>query len=481
MNYDYDIAIIGAGTAGLVSAFVADSLGAKTVLIEQDKVGGECLWTGCVPSKTLIKSARVYETIKGAEEFGVHVEKPRLVWGAVRMRIAAVRDEIRDLERAELQKSGIKILIGTARFQDGSTLSVTSKTGEQTLRAKKFILATGSKVRMPDIGDLAEADYLTSDTIFDLPNRPHSLLILGGGPIACEFAQAFQRFGTKCTIIQKGSTLLPREDGEISAECLRLLQRDGVKIYLNATATQIVSDDAGQHVTLTSATSAVETLTGTQLLVATGKMAALDTLNLEAAGVQCNDKGVIVDERLQTSASHIYACGDATGKFLFTHVAEYQAKIAAQNALLPLKQKADYRVVPWTTFTDPEISHLGLTEEEAIQEYGSCKVYREPFNKLDRAIIEGETDGFLKIITSGSGRIVGVHIIGPDAGELIHAFVPALRDGVLLPELAETIHVYPTLSDIGHRAGNQYYRDLLESKPVQGALGILHKLSHGAS
>ena len=475
MNYDYDIAVIGAGTAGLVSAFLADSLGAKAVLVEQAKVGGECLWTGCVPSKTLIKSARVYETIKRCEEFGVHVEKPRLVWGAVRMRIAAVRDEIRDLERAELQKSGIEIVTGTARFTDGSTLSIATKSGERTLRAKKFILATGSKARLPDIPGLADADYLTSDSIFDVPNRPATLLILGGGPIACEFAQAFQRFGTKVTILQNGSTLLPKEDREISAECLRLLQREGVVVHLKATARQVLDDEAGKHVTFESS-GETTTVTASQILVATGKMAALESLNLTAAGVASDDKGVVVDEHLRTSAPNIWACGDVTGKFLFTHVAEYQAKIAAQNALLPLKQKADYRVVPWTTFTDPEISHLGLTEDEATREYGSCKVYREPFNKLDRAIIEGEIDGFLKIITSGSGRILGVHIIGPDAGELIHAFVPAVRDGALLPELAETIHVYPTLSEIGHRAGNQYYREALESKPVQSVLRIISKL-----
>jgi len=472
-NYDFDIAVIGAGTGGLVASFLAASLGARTALIEREKMGGECLWTGCVPSKTLLKSARVYDTIKRAEEFGVHVEKPRLVWGAVRMRIAAVRDEIKDLEREEMQRSGIEFINGDASFEDAHTLRIAGKSGERVVRAKRFILATGTRARVPDLEGLGDAGFITHEQIFDLPNLPRSLVILGGGPIAVELAQAFQRFGSRVTIVQKADRLMTREDPEISAACRRLLEQEGVEIHLGATAKRAGEDDEGKFLEFATSDGASRTVHGSQLLIAVGKAVDVSGLNLEAAGVAVDGNGVVVDDHLHTTAPHIWACGDVTGKFLFTHIAEYQGKIAAQNALLPVKASADYRVVPWTTFTDPEISHLGLTEEEARREHGSCRVYRTPFNKLDRAIIEGETEGFLKVVTTGSGRIVGAHIIGPSAGELIHTFVPAVRDGTLIQELAETIHVYPTLSEIGHRAGNEYYRELLESKPVQWVLNVV--------
>ncbi len=470
MSNEYDLAVVGGGTAGLVSAFVASSLGAQVVLIERARVGGECLWTGCVPSKTLIKSARVYEAVKRAEEFGVHVEKPRLVWGAVRMRIAAVRDEIRDLERAEIQKAGFEIVQGTARFADASTLRVQTANGERVIDARKIILATGSKARLPDVEGLQDAGFLTHETVFDMPNLPRSFVMLGGGAVACELAQAFARFGRKVTILQQSDRLLPKEDAEISAACEKLLQQDGVTIHLQAQTQRAGRDDDKKWIEFTSSDGKTQTVRADEIVVAVGKEPDLGSLNLAAAGIGSDGKGLIVDDYLRTSAPNVWACGDATGKFLFTHVAEYQGKIAAQNALLPLKAKADYRVVPWTTFTDPEISHLGLTEDEARQAGGSVKVYRAPFKELDRAIIEGETTGFLKVVTSGSGRILGAHIIGPAAGELIHSFVPAVRDGALLQEMAEAIHVYPTLSEIGHRAGNESYKELLGSKLVQWAL-----------
>jgi pyruvate/2-oxoglutarate dehydrogenase complex dihydrolipoamide dehydrogenase (E3) component len=471
-NETYDIAVIGAGTGGLVAAFLCDSLGAKTALIEKDKMGGECLWTGCVPSKTLIRSAKVLETVKRAEEFGVHVENVRPIWRAIQLRMAAVRDEIKTLERQEMARTKIDFINGNARFLDARTLEIQDKKGKRLLHARKFILATGTKAKIPAILGLSDVPYLTHETIYDLPSLPRSLAILGGGPIACEFAQAFARFGAKVTILQKNERLLPREDGEISAALQERLQNDLVQIFLGAQTSKIekIEDKIRLSFEVDGQTHNIE---AGHLLLATGKEAQ-DTVNFQAAGVQMNEKGVIVDEHLKTTAPHIWACGDITGAYLFTHVAEYQGKIAAQNALLPVKAKADYRIVPWTTFTDPEVAHLGLTEEEARQAHGAVKIYKMPFDHLDRAIIEGETSGFLKAICTQSGRLVGAHIIGPQAGELIHTLVPAVRDGALIQELAETIHVYPTLSEIGHRAGNQFYKETLdealESPPVRWLL-----------
>lgn len=468
----YDIAVIGAGTGGLVAAFLCDSLGAKTALIEKDKMGGECLWTGCVPSKTLIRSAKILETVKRAEEFGVHVENVRPIWRAIQLRMAAVRDEIKDLERQEMARTKIDFIHGEARFLDAHTLEIKGKKETQLLHARKFILATGTKAKIPDILGLRDVSYLTHKTIYDLPSLPRSLAVLGGGPIACEFAQAFARFGTKVTILQQNQRLLPREDEEISIALQERLQNEGVQIFLGVEASNIEKNEEKIRLTF-SLEGQEQTIEAAQLLVSTGKEAQ-DTMNFQVAGAQMNEKGVIVNEHLKTTAPHIWACGDITGAYLFTHVAEYQGKIAAQNALLPVKAKTDYRIVPWTTFTDPEVAHLGLTEEEARQEHGVVKIYKMPFDHLDRAIIEGETAGFLKAICTQSGRLVGAHIIGPQAGELIHALVPAVRDGALIQELAETIHVYPTLSEIGHRAGNQFYKETLdealESPPVRWLL-----------
>jgi dihydrolipoamide dehydrogenase len=466
---NYDLVVIGSGTAGLVSSFVASGLGAKVLLIERSRMGGECLWTGCVPSKTLIKSARVYETITRSEEFGIHVEKPRVIWNAIKLRIADVRDDIRQLERAEMDKSGVEFRIGEASFVDASTLKLTTKDGTQTITAKKFILATGTKPRLPNIAGLSETPFITHEQIFDLPSLPRSLVIIGGGPIGVEFAQAFARLGSKVTLLQNNKVLLPREDEEISTAAAKLLTNAGVTLHLGAKVLEAQSDDNGASV-IFEVDGETQSVRGSQLLVATGKEPDLSSLNLSAVSIESDERGVKVDEKLQTTAPNVWACGDITGKYLFTHVAEYQGKLAAQNALLPIAQKADYRVVPWTTFTDPEISHLGLTEAEAQKEHGQIKVYRQHFKTLDRAIIEGETEGFLKLVTTGSGRIIGAHIIGANAGELIHQFVPAVRDGALIHELAEAIHVYPTFSEIAHRAGNEAYREVLDNNTVKWAL-----------
>lgn len=476
MKYDYDLAVIGAGTGGLVSAFVADSLGARVALIEADKVGGECLWRGCVPSKTLIKSARVFHQIKGCEEFGVHVEKPRLIWNAVKLRLADVRDEIRRGEREELAKSKIEILSARARFVDAHHLEIEEKGVKRQISAKKFIIATGSRAVVPEIEGLEEAGYIFYDGLFDRPSLPKSLIFIGGGPISIEMAQTFARFGTRVTVLQKGPRILPKEEPEISELILKLLRNEGVTVHLGA---EIVLVEPGEtqktvHFLVDGLPFAAK---AGEIVVAAGKTPNFESLEAENAGVKTSEKGIEIDEKLRTSAKNIWACGDVTGRFLFTHAAEYEAKIAAQNAILPVSAKTDFRAMPWVTFTDPEIAHLGQTREEAEKEHGAAhvKVWQTPFKTLDRAIIEGETAGFLRVITTGSGVIVGVHIIGAGAGELIASFLPAVREGALLQEFAEMVFPYPTLAEIGHRAGNEVYQELLGKKSVQTALKWLAK------
>lgn len=469
----YDLAVIGGGTGGLVSAVAAKSLGANVVLIEREKIGGECLWTGCVPSKTLIKSAKVLYSVQTAEEFGIHVEKPRAIWNAIRLRIKDVQDDIKKLEREEIAKAHLEIINGDASFLDAHTLSVQSQSGTQTISAKKFILSIGLQTRVPKIEGLREAGFITNRDVFDLPNLPRTMVILGGGSQGCEFAQAFARLGTKVTLLHRGERMLTREDVEVSNLAHRVLEQSGVAVFTNANVANVARDDGEKAVVSFLHDGEMKTAEATRLFVATGKYADYSSLKLSEIGVQWDERGLVVDSHLRTTLDHIWACGDCIGENLWTHAAEHEAKIAVQNALLPVKKKRDNRVTPRATFLDPECASVGWSEEQAKIEYSNVRVLRSEFKTLDRAIIEGETQGFCKVICTSSGVIIGAHIVGASAGELIHPFVSAVRDGMTISEFGDTMHVYPTLSEIAHRIGNDSYRELLDKKTVKWALGKL--------
>ena len=475
MQYDTDVAVIGGGTAGLVAASVAAALGARATLIEADKIGGECLWRGCVPSKTLVKSARVFDQIKRAAEFGVHIEKPpRLIWSAVKLRLADVRDEIKAAERAALQKSGVTSEIGRARFVDNHTLELDKGGQKRKLTAKSFVIATGSNPRVPDVDGLKEVGFVFVDGLFDKPNLPKSLVFIGGGPASCEMAQTFARFGANVTILQSGERILTKEEPEVSALMLKLLRAEGITIHLDARAVRAERDGERKKVVFQTP-NGEESVTAGEIVVSIGKVPAWQSLELENIGVRADQDGVKVDAHLRTSAPNAWACGDVTGNFYFTHVAENEGKIAGANAVLPgpLAQKADYRGLSWVTFTDPEIAHLGQTLEQAQREWGHARAWQLPFGELDRAIIEGETSGFARIITTGSGRIVGAHIAGPNAGEIIGALIVPVREGALLSEFADAMFPYPTLGEIVHKAGNQVYQELIGGQLAQKALKLL--------
>ena len=477
MQTDTDVAVIGGGTAGLVSSAVAASLGARATLIEADKIGGECLWRGCVPSKTLLKSARVFQTVKGAAEFGVHLEKPRLIWSAVKLRLADVRDEIKAAERTAIQKSGVQTLSGRAKFLDANTLEIESKSGVRRLTAKKFVLATGSTPRVPKIDGLEEVGYIWPDGLFDKPNLPKSLIFVGGGPVSIEMAQAFARFGTRVTVLQSGDRILEKEEPEVSALMLKLLRAEGITIHLRAAATRAGWDGERKQIWFDSP-AGEQSVSAGEIVVSIGKTAVFEDLGLDEIGVKASKKGIEVDAHLKTSAANVWACGDATGGPYFTHVAENQGKIAGANAVLPspLAQKLDSRGLSWVTFTDPEVAHLGQTLAQAKREWGeSARAWHIPFSDLDRAIIEGETSGFARLITTGSGRIVGAHIAGAHAGEIIGSLLIPVREGALIGELGEAMFPYPTMGEIVHKAGNAYYQELLESDLAQKALKFLPK------
>ena len=442
-QYEYDLAIIGAGPAGLAAAHEASRLGAKTILVEKSRLGGESLWTGSVPSKTLMKSARVFDTIKRAEEFGVHVEATRLVWGAVRMRMAAVRDEIKTLERKRLEASGVELLIGGASFSDPHTLSVQGKNGVRRVGARSIILATGGQLKEPNIPGLATAGYLTQETIFEVNPLPRSMAIIGGGPLGCELGQAFQRFGCKVT-------LLTNVEGTLRL----ILEQEGVTIpNVNGVVVGAGTDDEGKWVEFEDCDNKPACMARVaQILLLADKQFAPQGLDCEVAGVRYDTSGPILDACLRTSADNIWACGDIAGPSHRAGTAQYQGEVAAKNAILPEPAKVDYRLVPRVIFTDPEVAHLGLSEMEAIQGAGGYKIFRAEFSENHRAIIEGETAGNVEIITRDDGQILGVTIMGPNAAELIHNYSDTVRNGTNIQEFVRTAHAYPTLSEIGHRA-----------------------------
>ncbi len=462
---EYDLVVIGAGTGGLVSAFVGDALGARVLLVERERVGGECLWSGCVPSKTLIQSARVLNLAQHSQEFGVHVEKPRLIWNALRLRLQDVRDDIRRLEREQLSRSSIEIASGQAAFVDAHLLDIQSIQGPAStrrVRARKVILATGSQAVIPDIPGLAEAGFLTHRDLFELPALPRSLAIIGGGAVGCEMAQAFARLGSRVTLIQRGPILLPREDADVSSYARKILQGAGVQVLVDAQVLAARGDDDGKYLQVQAGGEQHE-IRASRILVAAGKRPRVEGIGLERAGVEFSARGVGTDKYLRTSAPHIFAVGDVRGKNLWTHAAEHAAKAAARNALLPLPAALDERAMPSVVFLEPQLARVGMTEAEARRQFRHPQIVREEFKTLDRAIIDGQAEGFCKLVLARSGRIVGAHIAGAGAGELLPLLTHAVREGMVAAELAEMVFAYPTLSEILHRAGNSWYQNALSN------------------
>lgn len=463
MRYDYDLVVLGAGAAGLVAATGSAALGAKTALIEKNKLGGDCTWYGCIPSKTLLKSAQVFSLLKRAKEFGISANPgvkflPGLVMAHVRDKIKKIADK----HPAELfEKRGIKVFFGSPHFIDANSIELNGA----RIFAKRFIIACGSHPLIPEIDGLNTIDYLTNENVFDLEVLPKSLVVLGAGPIGVELAQGFSRLGVDVSLIEMLARPLIREDQEIADVLLSRLKEEGVKIFTEKRAVLFSRDEGSAIITLEDKQKKLSLVKADKVLVAIGRAANMEGLGLEKAGITYSNKGIEVDLALKTSAKNIYACGDIAGPYQFSHMAEYQAIIAVGNALLPFKRKVDYSVVPWCTFTDPELARVGLTEEEAGVRYKDIKVYRAKYSANDRAVTDLEEAGLAKVITDRKGNILGAHIVGANAGELIHEYVLAKSVGLKINKLSLAIHIYPTLSQVVKRSADQYYFDLM-NKPM---------------
>ena len=400
---EYDIVSIGGGTAGLVAAAGSAYLGARSALIERDRLGGDCLWTGCVPSKALIASAKRAHGISDAGHLGLSAPTVEHDFGAVMKRMRDARGVVAHHDDPDrFRAMGVAVHHGAARFLGPNVVEVE---GVGRIRSKRFVIATGAEAWVPPIQGLAEAGYLTNANVFETDTRPDRLIVLGGGPIGLELAQVYSRLGTSVTVLEMLPQLLPKEDADVGELLRTKLEAEGIKILTGRRVIQIDEKDGAKR----ALTDDNEWHEGDEILVATGRRANTHELGLEEVGVTI-DRGVKVDDHLRTTAPNIWAAGDVTGGLQFTHVAEYMAKTVIQNALLPVKKKADYSNVPWVTYTDPEVAHVGMSEEAASER--GAKTYRYDFADLDRAIADGDTTGFVKISADKKGRVMG----GDDRG-----------------------------------------------------------------
>ncbi len=475
--FDFDLGILGGGAAGLTAAAGAAQFGAKTILVEKaEKLGGDCLHFGCVPSKTLIRTAGVWSLARRAKEFGLpEIELPPVSLAAVMDRVRSVIDRIQEHDSPErFCRLGAAVRFGKPRFVDDHTVTVDG----DRLTARAWIVATGSSPSLPPVEGIADVPYWTNETVFSQTELPGHLLVLGGGPIGVEMAQAFRRLGSKVTIIEYGDQVLGPEDPDIALILRNRLEAEGVKVLTDTKALKATT--AGSSVLLRVGPAKGDgepwTIEGDILLVAAGRKPNVEGLELPAAGVEFSPRGVPADSRMRTNVSHIYSCGDVNGVFPFTHVAGYEAGIALSNAVLRLPRKADYSKVPWCTYTDPEVASIGLNERRAKASGVEYRVLESPFRDVDRALAEGETEGKIKVLISPSGALLGCQIAGHHAGELIHEWVAAINGGVKLSTMAGAIHAYPTLAEISKKAAGSYYSEKLFSDRTRKILRFLFDL-----
>lgn len=458
----YNVVVIGAGTAGLVSAAGLSALGARVALIERNKMGGDCLNFGCVPSKALISSARTAQTMRRAGEWGLPAVEPEIDFATVMERMRTRRSKIAPHDSQERFESlGVDVFRGEARFKSPHEITVDGA----PLRASYFVIATGTRAAVLPIDGLDGVPYFTNETIFDqMQTRPERLFIIGGGPIGCELAQALQRLGVRVTIVQKAARLLQKEDPDISAFAQKILEDEGVEVLTGAETTHVTRRGHELHLTLRQGEDKADRASDA-LLLAAGRTPNIDGLNLKVAGVKANKKGVEVNDYLQTSQRHIYAAGDVTGRYLFTHMADYQARIVVRNILLPvplLRQKADYSSVPWCTYLDPEIAHVGLTEREAKKLDIEYELIEQRMSEVDRAVVESAESGFARILLKkGSDKILGATVVAEHAGDLLQPFVLAMRHGLGLSKIGATIHPYPTFVEYARKLADHHNRKRL--------------------
>lgn len=458
MAYDYDLVVIGGGAAGLTGSGLGATLGAKTLMVESERLGGDCTWYGCVPSKALLKAGKVAHTVRRANAAGIVTSEVEVSFEHVMGELDRIREEIyHDADRPEIyEERGVEVAFGHASFMDPHTVSIENEEGTRSVSSRYFLIATGAKAFVPPIPGIDNVSYLTNETLFELKSQPSSLAIVGGGPIGCEMAQSFSRLGTEVTVIDMGERILSNDDEELASILHEQLRKEGVSFELGAGVKKFEKKDSGIAITIErDGTSSV--VEAESVLMATGRRANVKGLNLEAAGVTV-DKGVVVNDKCRTNVKHIYASGDVTGRYQFTHMSEHMSKVALTNMLTKFPMKIDSKHVPWVTFTEPEVAHVGATKKELEENGSSYVTYRFPYSRVDRALTDGVPEGVIKVYgRRRSGKILGVDIVGASAGELLGEFSVAMKNGVTLRNIADTIHAYPTFALGARRLADQWY------------------------
>jgi len=465
-----DICVIGGGSGGLSVAAGASQMGADVVLVEKGKMGGDCLNYGCVPSKALLAAGHAAQSVRDAARFGTEASittiDPQKVHDHVHGVIAGIAPHD-SVER--FQGLGVTVLQGAARFTGPNEIEVNN----QRIQAKRFVISTGSRAMIPPIDGLSDTPFYTNETIFDLTETPSHLIVVGGGPIGLEMAQAHRQLGAEVSVLEMAS-IMPKDDPELVDVVRTALKQDNIALHEGVKVIKTAQTEGGIQVTL-DADGTVQTLTGSHLLIAAGRQVNVDGLNLEAAKISYTKRGIEVDARLRTSNKKIFAIGDVAGGFQFTHKAGYDAGIVIRNVLFRLPAKANYSALPWVTFTNPELASVGLNEDQARQKHGEIRILRWPYAENDRARAEGKTEGLVKVITTKKGLIIGVAIVGAHAGELIQPWVLALTQKLKIGAMASVIAPYPTLGEISKRAAGSFYTPSLFSEKTKKIVRFLLK------
>jgi len=474
-EFEYDIGIIGGGAAGLTVAAGAAQLGAKALLVEKEKaLGGDCLHFGCVPSKTLIRSAHVYHLMKHSQRFGLpKVQLPPVNFQQIAQRIQRVITTIQQHDSEErFCGLGAKVLFGEPVFRDEHTIDL----GGKKLSAKNWVIATGSSPVAPPIPGLHDTPYLTNKEIFSLERLPSSMTILGAGPIGIEMAQAFNRLGTQVVVVDRADQILLKEDKDMADTLQAVLREEGVTFYLEASIEAATAGASGKEVTLIDRFGEKRVLISDEILVAMGRSPNIQGLGLKAIGVDFDGTGISVDSRLRTTHKHIYAAGDVNGGFQFTHAAGYEGGIVVSNAIFHLPRKTDYTFLPWCTYADPELASIGMNEKTAQLKRIEYSVWTEAFKDNDRSLAEEEKAGKIKMILDDKEKPIGVQILGPRAGDLLSEWVAIFNGKVKLSTLAAAVHPYPTIGEINKRVAGNYFSPKIFSETVQKGLKLFFNL-----
>lgn len=453
---EFDIVVIGGGSGGLVVAAGGATLGAKVALVEKHRLGGDCLWYGCVPSKTLIKSARIAHQMRHAGQWAIAPVPVQPDLARVMERVAGVIETIEPNDSPERFRGlGVDVIFGDGKFVGPNAFEVNGR----TLTAKTFVIATGSRPAVPRLPGIEATPFLTNETVFDLREPVPALIVIGAGPIGTEMAQAFRRLGSDVTAIDIAAQILPREDIDLATVVYDRLEAEGVRYHLGASILGFEGRKGDVRVTLRGSDGMPAVLMGTHLLIAAGRTAAIEGLQLDAADVRVAQGRIVTEDVLRTTNRNIYVIGDAAGGYQFTHLAEHHAGILLRHAIFGMRWAKPSLVVPWCTFTDPELARVGLSETEAKKQGVAHRVYRFPFDDIDRARAESESAGFAKIVTDPSGKLLGAAIVGAHAGELIAEYGLALSKGMNAKALTGVIHTYPTFAQINRRVADQRLKE----------------------